>query len=66
MLTVIDEYTRACLAIEVARQLRADDVRMSSPICSSRTARRTTSGLTTAASSPPRWSATAWPGVQTL
>ena len=26
MLTVIDEYTRACLAIEVARQLRADDV----------------------------------------
>ena len=26
MLTVIDEYTRECLAIEVARQLRADDV----------------------------------------
>ena len=26
MLTVIDEYTRECLAIEVARQLTADDV----------------------------------------
>jgi putative transposase len=26
MLTVIDEYTRECLAIDVARQLRSDDV----------------------------------------
>jgi hypothetical protein len=26
MLTVIDEYTRECLAIEVARHLRSDDV----------------------------------------
>ena len=26
MLTVIDEYTRECLAIVVARRLRADDV----------------------------------------
>jgi transposase InsO family protein len=26
MLTVIDEYTRQCLAIEVARRLRHDDV----------------------------------------
>ena len=26
MLTVIDEYTRECLAILVARQLRSDDV----------------------------------------
>jgi len=26
MLTVIDEYSRACLAIEVARRLRSDDV----------------------------------------
>ena len=26
MLTVIDEYTRECLAIEVARRLRSDDV----------------------------------------
>ena len=27
MLTVIDEYSRECLAIEVARRLRSDDVR---------------------------------------
>ena len=26
MLTVIDEYTRECLAIDVARKLKADDV----------------------------------------
>ena len=26
MLTVIDEYTRECLAIQVARQIRSDDV----------------------------------------
>ncbi len=26
MLTLVDEYTRECLAIEVARQLRSDDV----------------------------------------
>ena len=26
VLTVIDEYTRECLAIEVARHLRSDDV----------------------------------------
>ena len=26
MLTVIDEFTRECLAIEVARRLRSDDV----------------------------------------
>ena len=26
MLTVIDEYTRECLALPVARQLRSDDV----------------------------------------
>ena len=26
MLTVVDEYTRECLAIEVARHLRSDDV----------------------------------------
>ena len=26
MLTVIDEYTRGCLAIQVARQIRSDDV----------------------------------------
>ncbi len=26
VLTIVDEYTRECLAIEVARQLRADDV----------------------------------------
>ena len=26
MLTVIDEYSRECLAIEVARRLRSDDV----------------------------------------
>jgi putative transposase len=26
LLTMIDEYTRECLAIEVARHLRADDV----------------------------------------
>lgn len=26
LLTIIDEYTRECLAIEVARRLRADDV----------------------------------------
>ena len=26
MLTVIDEYTRACLAIEVGRKLCSDDV----------------------------------------
>jgi putative transposase len=26
MLTVIDEYTRRCLAIVVARRLRSDDV----------------------------------------
>jgi len=26
MLTVIDEFTRECLAIEVARRLRNDDV----------------------------------------
>ena len=27
MLTIIDEFTRECLAIEVARQLTSDDVR---------------------------------------
>ena len=26
LLTVIDEYTRECLAIQVARQIRSDDV----------------------------------------
>ena len=26
MLTIIDEYTRECLAIDVARHLRSDDV----------------------------------------
>ena len=26
LLTIVDEYTRECLAIEVARRLRADDV----------------------------------------
>ena len=26
MLTIIDEYTRECLAIDVARRLRSDDV----------------------------------------
>ena len=60
MLTIIDEWTRECLAIDVARHLRSDDVLYRLADCSSTGGHRTTSARTTAASSPQRPSVTGW------
>jgi putative transposase len=68
MLTVIDEYTRACLAIEVARHLRSDDVLHRLTELFVERGPPTISAPTTAPSSPPPWSGEWLPrvGVKTL
>jgi transposase InsO family protein len=62
MLTVIDEFTRECLAIDVARRLTSDDVLERLAGCSSRGACPRTSGATTARSSPAGPSGGGWSG----
>ena len=62
MLTIIDEYTRECLAIDVAQRLRSDDVLYRLAALSSIVARRTTSARIMVPSSPPRPSVSGWRG----
>ena len=54
MLTLIDEHTRDCLAIDVARSLKSEDVLERLSICSFAAACRPTSAATTVRSLPQR------------
>ena len=51
LLTVIDEYTRECMAIQAARRIRSDDVMHTLTSLFSSTAFQSTSGRTTVRSS---------------
>lgn len=60
MLTLIDEHTRECLAIDVARSLKHGDVLEGSATCSSAVGFLSTSGRTTTRSSRRSPSASGW------
>ena len=63
MLTVIDESTRECLAIPVARRIGSDDVLHRLAGLFSHRGPQATYDRTTARSSPPRQCETGYPGL---
>ena len=62
-LSLVDEYTRECLALEARRGMTAEDIRIIlAEVAAGAAARRVGSVATTARSSWPKWCARGWRG----